>query len=458
MIRFHQLEQEEMIMKIRISGMENGKGFSRLTEVEKDTHGTGREMALVCVYPDKQYQTIEGFGAAFTDAAGYVYSQMDPETRREVIEACFGPDSLGYTWGRTSIDSSDFGTEMYAADDDPKDEELRHMDFERNDRYVFPLLRDAAQRAGEPIRLMLTPWSPPAYMKSNGERKHGGKLLEVYADRWAEYMVRTVEHFLEEGMDVRLLSVQNEPNATQRWDSCTMTGSEERQFVRCHLGPALERHDLKERVCLLVWDHNKERALDRAMEIMTDDEMKDMVGGIAFHWYTGDHFDVLSMIREEFPGKRLVFSEGCVEHSLYGNDKELLGAVKYAHEYIGDLNHGADTLIEWNLLLDEKGGPNHVANYCDAPLMYDTKKKHLIRRMSYEYIGHFSRYILPGSRRVGTSTFSRDLEVTAARNPDGTLAVVVLNAGEKAQDFYLKVRDDFYPMHLEGSSILTAVL
>ena len=141
------------------------------------------------------------------------------------------------------------------------------MDFERNDRYVFPLLRDAAQRAGEPIRLMLTPWSPPAYMKSNGERKHGGKLLEVYADRWAEYMVRTVEHFLEEGMDVRLLSVQNEPNATQRWDSCTMTGSEERQFVRCHLGPALERHDLKERVCLLVWDHNKERALDRAMSI-----------------------------------------------------------------------------------------------------------------------------------------------------------------------------------------------
>ena len=99
-----------------------------------------------------------------------------------------------------------------------------------------------------------------------------------------------------------------------------------------------------------------------------------------------------------------------------------------------------------------------MANYCDAPLMYDTKKKQLIRRMSYEYIGHFSRYILPGSRRVGTSTFSRDLEVTAARNPDGTLAVVVLNAGEKAQDFYLKVRDDFYPMHLEGSSILTAVL
>ena len=281
------------------------------------------------------------------------------------------------------------------------------------------------------------------------ERKHGGKLLEVYADRWAEYMVRTVEHFLEEGMDVRLLSVQNEPNATQRWDSCTMTGSEERQFVRCHLGPALERHDLKDRVCLLVWDHNKERALDRAMEIMTDDEMKDMVGGIAFHWYTGDHFDVLSMIREEFPGKRLVFSEGCVEHSLYGNDKELLGAVKYAHEYIGDLNHGADTLIEWNLLLDEKGGPNHVANYCDAPLMYDTKKKQLIRRMSYEYIGHFSRYILPGSRRVGTSTFSRDLEVTAARNPDGTLAVVVLPEGPRR--FLSDAPGGF--LHSDGGSV-----
>ena len=445
-------------MKIHISGVKDGKLCTVKTEIDKDTTRSNREMALVCVYPDKLYQTIQGFGGAFTDAAGYVYSQMDAETRREVMDTYFGAGSLGYTWGRTSIDSSDFGTEMYAADDDPKDEELEHMDFERNDRYVFPLLRDAAAKAGQPIRLMLTPWSPPAYMKSNGSRKHGGKLLEVYADRWAEYMVRTVEHFLEEGMDVRLLSVQNEPNASQTWDSCNMTGQDERQFVRCHLGPALERHGLSERICLLVWDHNKERALDRAMEIISDDEMRAMVGGIAFHWYTGDHFDVLSMIREEFPGKRLVFSEGCVEHSLYGNDKELLGAVKYAHEYIGDLNHGADTLIEWNLLLDEKGGPNHVANYCDAPLMYDTKKKKLIRRMSLEYIGHFSRYILPGSRRAGTSTFSRDLEVTAARDPDGTLTVVVLNAGEKPQDFYLKVREDFYPLHLEASSILTAML
>ncbi|MBQ6528003.1 MAG: glucosylceramidase, partial [Clostridia bacterium] len=151
-------------------------------------------------------------------------------------------------------------------------------------------------------------------------------------------------------------------------------------------------------------------------------------------------------------------SEGCVEHSVYGNDKDLLGAVKYAHEYIGDMNHGADTLIEWNLLLDEQGGPNHVGNYCDAPLMYDREKKQLIRKISLEYIGHFSRYLKPGSRRIGTSSWNRDLEATGVLNPDGPLAVVVLNAGKNAQDFYLKVGEDYYPLHLDASSILTAVL
>ena len=445
-------------MKVRISGMEKGKACSRVIDIQKDTSRPNREMALVCAFPEKKYQTVFGFGGAFTDAAGYVYSQMPPEIRKETIETYFGPDSLGYTWGRTSIDSSDFGTEMYEADSDPKDEQLEHMSFARSDRYVFPLLRDAAARAGQPMKLMLTPWSPPAYMKSNRSRVHGGKLLEEYAERWAEYMVKYVEHFLEEGMDVRLLSVQNEPNASQTWDSCNMTGEDERQFVRCHLGPALKRHGLTDRICLLIWDHNKERAFERALETISDEEMEQLVGGVAFHWYTGDHFDTVKMVQEQFPGKRLVFSEGCVEHSVYGNDKDLLGAVKYAHEYIGDLNHGADTLIEWNLLLDEQGGPNHVGNYCDAPLMYDREKKQLIRKISLEYIGHFSRYLKPGSRRIGTSSWNRDLEATGVLNPDGTLAVVVLNAGKSAQDFYLKVGEDYYPLHLDASSILTAVL
>lgn len=445
-------------MKVLISGMENGKAYSREADIQKDTTHPNREMALVCAFPERTYQILQGFGGAFTDASGFVYSQMAPETRKEVIETYFGPGSLGYTWGRTSIDSSDFGTEMYAADDDPEDAELEHMHFHRNDQYVFPLLRDAGERIGHPVRLMLTPWSPPAYMKTNHSRVHGGKLLEAYAARWAEYMVKTVEHFLEEGLDVRLLSVQNEPNASQTWDSCNMTAEEERAFVRCHLGPAIRKHGLQDRLCLLIWDHNKERALDRALETISDEEMKEMVGGIAFHWYTGDHFDVLQMIHEILPDKRLVFSEGCMEHSLYGDDKDLLGAVKYAHEYIGDLNHGADTLIDWNLLLDEQGGPNHVANYCDAPLMYDREKKKLVRRLSLAYIGHFSRYIRPGSRRIGTSSYHRDLEVTAARNPDGTMAVVVLNAGEEKRDFYLKVHEDYYKMQLEGFSILTAVL
>jgi len=182
------------------------------------------------------------------------------------------------------------------------------------------------------------------------------------------------------------------------------------------------------------------------------------VGGAAFHWYSGDHFENLEMTARRFPGKRLVFTEGCVEHSVWGTDAELQGAVKYAHEYIGDLNAGADTFIDWNLLLDEKGGPNHVGNYCDAPMMYDTVSRTLHKKLSLDYIGHFSRYIRPGAVRLGVSRFASCIEATAAENPDGTVAAVLLNTGAKEQPFTLRMNGNFYPLSLPAGAVMTCIL
>ena len=446
------------MLKVYTTNMVQGEKITESYTCAPDTSGKNREMQLVRVFPQYVFQTLHGFGGAFTDAAGYVYSLMDEKTQQEVVRTYFSPDEMGYVFGRTSIDSSDFGTEMYAADDDPADEKLEHMDFSRGDRYVLPLYRDASAAAGQPIQMMLTPRSPPAYMKDNGSRVHGGKLLDKYAGRWAEYICLSIVHAQQMGMDVRFLTMQNEPLASQTWDSCIVTGEEERKFLESELLPALKRLGLTERVGLLIWDHNKELIMTRADAVFASPKVLEGAAGIAFHWYTGDHFENLSMFASRYSGKRLVFSEGCVEHSVFGSDAEKPGAVHYAHEYIGDLLHGADTFIEWNLLLDEQGGPNHVGNFCDAPMMYDRKSGKLYRKLSLDYIGHFSRYMKPGSRRIGTSTYAAELETAAVKNPDGSIATVILNRTGKAVDFFLQLKDTCYPLHLDEGAILTAVL
>ena len=441
-----------------ITGMDRDQKITERKIIRADESLRNAEMNLVTVYPQARFQTIRGFGGAFTDAAGYVYSRMDEKDRQDVIRTYFDPSEMGYAWGRTSIDSCDFSTEMYAADNDPEDIGLEHMDYARGEKYILPMLRDAEKAAGHPLQMMLTPWTPPAWMKTNGSRVHGGSLRPEFAPLWAEYICRYALHCIETGMDVRLLSVQNEPNAVQTWDSCVYTGEQEREFIRRHLLPALQRSGLDRRLDLLIWDHNKERAQDRALEVMNDDFMKAAVGGVAFHWYAGDHFENLEMTARSFPGKRLVFTEGCVEHSIWGTGAELTGAVKYAHEYIGDLNAGADTLIDWNLLLDEKGGPNHMGNYCDAPMMYDTAERRLHKKLSLDYIGHFSRHIRPGAVRLGVSRFSDRIEATAAQNPDGSVAAVLLNPGKTEERLTLRIEGNCYPVSLPAGGIMTCVL
>lgn len=416
----------------------------------------GQEKDLINLYPEILYQRIEGFGGAFTDAAGYVYSLMSENLRRQLIRDYFSREGLGYTWGRASIDSCDFSTETYESDSDPEDAGLKRFDISRAAQYVLPLLMDAQKEAGAPIRLMFTPWSPAAWMKTNSSRLHGGRLKPENYARWAAYICRYLQEFSRLGAHPAFLSPQNEPKASQTWDSCLFSAEEERLFIRDFLYPALKKQHL-DQISLLIWDHNKERAFDRALHILGDPETEKKVAGIAVHWYSGDHFEALQMIRDMFPEKTIVFSEACVEYSLHPGQNQLRNARMYAHEIIGDLNHGMSLFLDWNLLLDERGGPNHVGNYCDAPVMYDTKTGEMRKNLSFDYIGHFSRFIRPGARRVGVSRFGDCVEATAAQNPDASICVVAMNPAAEKRSFSLRLKDRVWPVVLEGDSISTFV-
>ncbi|MFQ9514322.1 MAG: glycoside hydrolase family 30 protein [Eubacterium sp.] len=418
-------------------------------------HDEERENYLINLYPQVKYQTVEGFGGALTDSAAYIYSLMDEEQKAEMIRQYFGSNNMKYRLVRIPIDSCDFSLEHYEADSDESDETFEKFSFDRVEKYIIPLLDAAEKEYGNKLDIMLSPWSPPVYMKTNGERNHGGKLKDEYRERWANYICRYIEEYRSRGYKVTKLTMQNEPKAVQPWDSCVYTAKEQKAFLRDYMWPALVAHKLSD-IEIYIWDHNKERAFEWA-ETIIDEETTDMIAGVAFHWYSGDHFEALQMIKEKYPDKKLLLSEACIEYSKFKADDYLKNAQKYAHDMIGNLNNGMNTFLDWNIVLDEIGGPNHVKNFCDAPYLFDTQHKKLTESNICGHLWHFSHFIENGAVRIGVTRYTDDLEVTAFQNKDN-IAVVILNRTEKEVTAYLRINEECAKITFQPNSISTAVI
>lgn len=405
------------------------RNFEQTIEMTEDIRGI--ESQVVNIYPELSYETFEGFGGAVTEAAGYIYSLMNDEQKKKVIETYFSPEKMNYRLVRVHMDSCDFSLGLYEAMSNSEDTELKSFSFERTEKYILPMLEDAKKTAGENLKLMLTPWSPPAFMKTNGKRTGGGKLKPEYRKLWAEYICRYIREFQNRGFEVQRISIQNEPKAVQTWDSCLFTAEEEKSFLRDFLYPTMKSHGF-ENIEVFIWDHNKERIYERVRDTV-DEETREMVSGAAFHWYSGDHFEGLELVRRLYPELKLIMSESCLEYSIF-NEKNIESVTnKLCHEIIGDLNHGMCAFYDWNLLLDEKGGPNHVGNYCHAPFLYDVEKKKLLPQKTQEQYEMFSHFICPGSVRVQTTKFTEQIDTVAYRTPDGRIVLILLNKGKELE-------------------------
>lgn len=415
----------------------------------------GQEDEVINLYPQIKYQKIEGFGGAVTDSAGYVYSLMNREQKEKMVQKYFGENEMKYRMVRIPIDSCDFSLEHYEADKDAEDEVFQNFSLERAERYIFPLLDAAETVYGKKLEIMLSPWSPPAYMKTNGERNNGGKLKREYWGRWAEYLCRYIMEYRNRGYHVTKMTLQNEPKAVQTWDSCVYTAEEQKEFLRDYMWPALERNHL-ENIEVYLWDHNKERCLEWA-ETIIDETTDHMVAGIAFHWYSGDHFEALQMIRERFPEKKLLLSEACIEFSKFAASDNLNNAQKYAHDMIGDFNAGMNTFLDWNLLLNEEGGPNHVKNYCDAPYLYHTDQQKLKEGNLLGYLWHFSHFIEAGAVRIGKSCYTDKLEVVAFEK-EGRIVVVLLNRTAETLQAYFRLQGKIVKILILPKSISSGII
>ena len=432
----------------------NGLPVTVKTDLASVSDHDEQELHLVNLYPQVQYQSILGFGGAITEAVGLVLKAMPPQLARQVISDYYGPSGIGYSLVRTHLDSCDFASGNYCAIEE-KDETLSTFSLRHDEENIIPYIKMAESAFGAPLPVMLSPWSPPAFMKTNGSRNGGGKLLSKYAPLWAKYICKYVQEYQKRGMKVTRLSVQNEPNAVQLWDSCLYTAEEEKAFLQNHLYPALVEHGLSE-VQLFIWDHNKERLFERA-EICITPDTDNMISGMAFHWYSGDHFDAVRLVNEKFPNKVLAFSEGCIEYSRFEKGQALKHAQMYAHDMIGNLKAGMNLFLDWNIVLNENGGPNYAQNYCEAPIICNTKTGEVLHKTSFYYIAQFSKYIKSGAKRIATTCYSETIEVVAFENPDRSIAVVLLNRTEEDLPVTLRMNEELIALRSPKKSISTAV-
>lgn len=397
-----------------------------------ETFGQPKETEpTVFVDPSKTFQSFTGIGGALTDASAETFAKLPKDKQKEILEQYFDPKKgIGYTLARTNIHSCDFSSDMYTYVNE-NDIELKSFNIAHDEAYRIPFIKKAIAAAGGKLTLFVSPWSPPAWMKDNNDMLHGGTLKPAYYQSWANYYIKFIKEYQKQGIPVWGLSVQNEPMAKQKWESCNYTAEQERDFIKNFLGPTLQKAGMSDKK-LIAWDHNRDLIYHRANTILSDPAAAKYVWGIGFHWYEdwtggGKLFDNVKRVSESFPNTHLIFTEGCSDNFNINMINDWKWGETYGRSMINDFNNGTVGWTDWNVLLDENGGPNHAKNFCFAPIHADTKTGQLTYMNSFYYIGHFSKFIRPNAKRVISSASRGQLLTTAFMNTDGKLAVIVMN-------------------------------
>tara|TARA_E500000178_G_scaffold61753_1_gene58493 strand:+ start:1327 stop:2826 length:1500 start_codon:yes stop_codon:yes gene_type:complete len=421
----------------------------------------------VFVNPNKRFQSILGFGGSITDASSEVFSKLPSDKQEQFLKAYFDKDEgIAYNLARVTIHSSDFGSESFTYVEEG-DENLSTFSIERDKQLRIPFIKRITEAAGGSLLLYASPWSAPAYMKSNNSMLQGGKLLPEYFDTWATYYTKFIDAYEAEGMPIWGISIQNEPMAVQRWESMIYTAEEERDFLKNHLGPIMEGAGYGEKN-IIVWDHNRDLMVQRANVIFDDPAASKYAWGIGYHWYETWYTDCyphcdgfenmhgnLALVNASYPDKKILFTEGTVEKFSQDKYQYWPNAERYGSSMIRDFNRGNVGWTDWNLLLDQRGGPNHVENFCFAPVHGDTQTGELIFTPTYYYIGHFSKFVGADAERISTSTNKNILLATSFINPDGEAATVVMNMSDEPIDYRLFISTEQASLTIPGRAMQT---
>ncbi len=467
--------------------MQTSRGGDKLAEIATlqfaDAEATDRP--TIALDPATEYQTILGFGGSFTESTAYVLNQLSDAKRQEVIEAYFGPSGADYTLTRTHINSSDFSLGNYAYAEVPGDTLLEHFTIEEDLDDIVPLIKDAAAVSASGFKIIASPWTAPPWMKDNNDWNDGALLPEYYPT-WAMYFTKYIRAYAEQGIDIWGVTIENEPLGNgANWESMIYSPESMAEFLRDHLGPRFEQDGIDAKI--LVYDQNRDHVEEWVDVILGDPEAAQYAWGTAVHWYSSTvewYPEALNAVHEKFPDKPIVHTEGTIDSEVpvwqdddwywrpeatdWGydwapeEDKHLhpmyVPAYRYARDIVGGLNSWLAGWIDWNMVLDTQGGPNHANNWCIAPVIAKPETDEVYYTPLYYVMAHFSKYIRPGAVRIGITESPASLMVTAFRNLDGTIAVALLNQSDEAVAYAVTIGGRQIDTSIAASAVQTLVL
>ncbi|GAB7088058.1 glycoside hydrolase family 30 protein [Marinifilum fragile] len=462
---------------------ETSAAGNKLQKIEISKNG--KTSVEINIKPDEKFQEIIGFGGSFTESTAYLMNQIGKENRKQILDAYFGENGARYSLTRTHINSCDFSLSNYSYAPVEGDKELKHFSIDEDRDDIIPMIKEAMAVSKDGFKIMSSPWTAPVWMKDNKDWK-GGKLLPEYYDTWALYFSKYINEYKKEGINIWGLTVENEPLGNgYNWESMHFTPEEMVDFVSNHLGPKLKAdgHDVK----VLGYDQNRDELKEWTDVMYKDEESSEYFDGMAIHWYasTFDYMpDVLQYTHKKAPNKLMIQSEACVDAEVpqwnddawywkkeatdWGYDwapdeqkylhPKYVPVYRYARDIIGCLNNWVQGWVDWNMVLDTQGGPNWANNWCLAPVIVDPKKDEVYFTPMYYTLAHFSKYIRPRAIRIGFESNNDDLMVTAAQNPDGSIAVVVLNMKEEAKQLKLTMAGKESTFKIDAQAVQTIVI
>lgn len=481
-VMFFNCESFQQIQIIQTS--ESGDKLADLGTA-KLSQSAATSIPVIEIDPTKQYQEIIGIGGSFTESSAYVLQQLEPEQRSEVINAYFSPEEAAYSLTRTHINSCDFSLSPYAYSNTPEDHNLNDFDISPDLDDLVPLIQDAMDVPGAEFKIVASPWTAPPWMKDNNTW-FGGSLLPEYYPAWALYFSKYISAYAEQGIPIWGLTVENEPLGNgANWESMHFTPESMAEFIKNHLGPRMTE-DYPD-VNIMVYDQNRDHLREWADLLLADPAASEYIWGTAVHWYssTNDWYpEELSYVHDQYPEKHLVHTEGCIDSDVpvwqddawywkkeatdWGiqwapeEDKHLhpkyAPVYRYARDIIGGLNNWLRGWIDWNIVLDTQGGPNHVSNWCIAPVIVNTDSKQVYYTPLYYTMCHFSKYIRPGAVRIDVKNANPELMVTAVQNTGGNIVVEILNQGLSEQIYQIKIADKAAELKIPGQALQTLII
>lgn len=408
---------------------------------------------VVIAVNDSTYQTMDGFGYTLTGGSAMHIKQMDAEDRHALLKELFGngPDDIGVSYLRISVGSSDLDEKPFSYNDIPEGEtdiEQQHFSLAPDEKFLIPVLLEILE-VNPKIKIMGSPWSPPKWMKDNKDTR-GGSLMPEYYESYARYLVKYVQGMQGHGIEIDAITVQNEPLHPGNNPSLLMPARAQAAFVKNHLGPAFKKANLHTKI--IIYDHNADRP-DYPIGILNDQEAAQYIDGSAFHLYGGE-IEALSEVHEAHPDKNLYFTEqwigapGDFPKNLNWHTRQLI---------IGASRNWSKTVLEWNLAADPNQDPHTDRGGCDRCLGAITiDGNRVTRNPAYYIIAHASKFVRPGSVRIGTN-LPENLPNVAFRTPEGEIVIIVLNDSKADQSFTLAHDTKAVPAFLKPGAVGTYV-